>query len=424
MRQLVKSTNSNYRKNTNSVTEKKYYGVYTGVIEAVDGNRCYVSCDNINISRKKAEVIEIDGGDDSAAGIKRSVAAGRRCYIMFTGGNPSSPVVIGFVQSEYAGNYSLKEGDYAIVSPSGQKILIDNEKNYVELTNSNSYGIATSKSAMTLKHDTFKINASANKVAIDFDGRTQLRAMSGNVYFKSPGSGIISHNKLFETSVMKQEIVEGDSKLTVNNNYTIRANATGINSSKSFSVITEEFTNTVKTHSTVAAGSIGRKSYGGDIIDISNTGSVLIGAGGDAEIPSVEGINAQISYIELTAAGNIEIANLLSSVKHDPAGNVTSENTTFVNDSLVSFEIKANATGTIKAEATLNVESTALINIKSDGAIKSEGLTVTTKATSMAGIKAPTIFIAPTVPVIGVKVMTLLGPQMLLPDPSAAGIPV
>ncbi len=432
-----------------SATEgrQKYYGIYTGtVIESLDNGDVRVTVDGVAQEPTIAKIVDMAGGTDSLDGIRSRPVDGARCKIMYEQGNVRAPRIIGYQNSQRAGIIGdLKQGEMMARSAGGALMQLGNDSN-LRFVNREGRGLDISQNELSLKGKGFELRSSPVYARM---------RMPGAVHFYGSGQAILQNlnvreyfNDLTTFSENRKDEVSGNWELNSKNNI--------INRSSQFNVVASEEINftarndTAFMTDTFSVTSSTDQFFGSVLgnIDIATlAGDVTIAAGAVATADT--GITTHTAQITLELLGNIEIDNLTCNTTYDLTGSIserallgrenqygpTGLSTTSVGnvafDTSLSFTVNAllniemKATVDISIESVVNTSVTAGVNMDlTAGAIRNDFIGATynlttpgimNQTTNLLNLISPLINMRITVPVQGVRVLTLLGPQYIIP---------
>lgn len=427
---------------------QRFYGVFRAKITNIlsDG---YVELIIQNIGDtepKKAEIIHLMGGEDGQAGIRSYPSLNSNCFVIFEQGDKNTPKVIGYSESKTAGNSSqLQPGELLARTKEGSQLKLGNEN--LALTGGNGYGIKTDRTNFSLKHRKFQITSDDKNARMGFPGHTAVYT-SGQAIHQFQDYFITNNDYKHNTTGKREDRVTGNFELKSQNNLSLKGSQVNLVGSEEINITSRnDMAILTDTYSLTAASDMYLATVLGDIEIAANAGGVQIAS--RAVSTADTGIITYGASVELLPTGTINIDNNTSNTEYTPAGNIEEfaflgfEGTYGANgfsitsaanvefESGLEFSVTAGTTVSVTAAVDISltaagsmttnvgIDSTETIggtkNINVGGAFNLTTAGTASITASVLNITSPLISFTQGVPILGAKVVTLLGPQFIIP---------
>lgn len=423
------------RERYNANAKPGYAGVFVGeIIDLNDDGTVQIRASGITPEERKARLTTPVGSRNEAAGLIAPPMIGAKCICAFEHGRntPNSAFVLTYFNPGIAGSSGQKPGDVYLSTDRGLKLALDNETNSIRLLNVNDFGLTVINDNFSLLSQSFNIKNNPNRsTVIDFNNDALIAYNAGNKMLLQQSKDFlqtVAQNYKLSVTGKKEVTVTGEYSVEAGNTIIHAVNHLSLEGSQNLSASsTRDFNTTSDGNFTTATSTIVRGSVTGNIVDYAQAGSITFGAGTVATTASANkvGIPVAASKIDLSPLGKITIKNNLSSTEHNVAGMITTNAVKYDLSATTNATIKANLIVELNAQLQVNINAKAAINIKASlGTITIDSLAkMTLKTLGIMDVNATGIFqvssigmkLNPALPVLGVKTITLFGPQPLLP---------
>lgn len=414
---------------------QKYFGAYRGTVTGFDAETgdCSVDVGGIAHTGMKAQVVQMMGGGNSASGFRQFPKIGAQCIIIFEQGDVRAPKIIGYFDSKQTGTAGLSQGDISMRTDTGVGFSLDEAKNSARIHNAEGYGLTASKGELSINHRIYNLQSTPDFTRLQLNGNvTHFYSSDGQVMETMQKSTIVDtvHN---HKSTERVDEVTGDFNLRSMNNLKLNASQLhGVASEEINFTARNDFAMMSKTFSSTQNTDIFFSSNLGDFQVAVTAGEIILAAGAAATADT--GVTVFTAQVSLNTLGMIEIDNLTANTKWNPGGQIEETATLGMKgtygasgldiksaglvsiDSAGPITIDGKLTVDVKSIGPLTIDSKSTIDIRSALAmnIHSE-LTMLIDSSAGLTLQSPLMTFRPALPIVGVQVITLLGPQPIIP---------
>ena len=452
----------------------KAAGLFSATVLGFDEEKCTatVAVNNQVNNPIEAGVMRSAGGAGGTEGVSFYPSKEDLVYVMYDGAeNPSVPIVVGYVQPTKAGTNGVTPGDYVITTANNLTMALRDSVDQIDLSTSAGYGLSVTKTKLTIKSQSFVLSSDQDISSISMNndcrisyipkelpkdededdedefgsgGKTSAidtSAVDGLAAGIGGAGGALGEEEeipdvgeliieaprfihltddVFTSTTSRTDFIGGSWYIGTGGSFKISSGNFSVTSSSTINMANapKRFGIVTGTYSLVANKNIILTSQFRNIYAFTSLGNITLAAGAATteEMANTAGIVFAMAYIELTQTGTITIDNVLASTKYTLAGKIDESAIAgfsgeyfgpFVIDALAKLDITCKVIATIDAKVKLTLSSAIEVSIDSKVMITVKALYTEIKSTLVDWKIA--------VPMGGLQVITILGPQMIMP---------